>query len=129
MAPKYKQRGYMDDYDNERQPRRRDGGEPVLTSIYKILICPKCGMKNQLLTDARSDTVCEKCKTSLHCCRACQFFAAGKPFDCALPIETEIPRKDAANQCPRFAGNYIREAPRHITSSDARKALDKLFKK
>lgn len=46
--------------------------------------------------------VCEKCYSSLHCCRNCVHHKPGAPNECAVPGTLYIADRSAANFCEDF---------------------------
>jgi len=91
---------------------------------------------------------CPKCGAELHCCKQCSHFEPSTRFQCLKPIPVRIPLKDKANDCSLFSprvtvardaptgappqfrdrpSSSFQDAPR--SSSDARDAFDRLFKK
>jgi hypothetical protein len=91
---------------------------------------------------------CPKCNAELHCCKQCSHFEPSTRFQCQKPIPVRIPIKDKANECTLFSPRLTvaRDAPAGMpptlrerapqpyqdaprSSSDARSAFDRLFKK
>jgi len=133
---KYRQRGYMEEDrageqrpQPQSKPREREGPRsPKMMAFGQKVKCAACGATTQ--ANINVDTVCEKCKASLHTCRMCTFFDPGARFECRKPITTKIVNKSTRNECELFAPRSVVE--RETSSSgptDARQAFANLFKK
>ena len=137
---KYRQRGYMDNDRNDRepqrpkpqsqQPRERNEGprSPRMMAFGEAVKCSSCGAKA-----ARSiglESSCETCKADLHTCRQCTYFDPSARFECSKPITVKIVNKNKRNTCELFVPRTIVE--RETSSGapkDARQAFANLFKK
>src|SRR3954465_232129 len=156
---KYRQNGYMDsvrenkgfrDGPKQQGPRPPlDVTGPRLPRLVQHVAasrCYNCATTLPAGTDLAGN--CPKCNAELHCCKQCSHFEPSTRFQCLKPIPVRIPLKDKANDCTLFSPRVtvardsvgqqppafrdrppvqFQDAPR--SSSDARSAFDRLFKK
>ena len=47
-------------------------------------------------------SLCEKCGSSLHCCKNCQYYQPGLPNDCKIPNTEYVADRTAGNFCEDF---------------------------
>ena len=69
--------------------------------------------------------VCPRCSAFLHCCRNCDFYAAGLANDCREPRAERVADKEQGNFCDWFRAGVAAVAGKE--TSDARARLDALF--
>src|SRR5712664_2121003 len=138
--------------ERPRQPGPRppiDVTGPRLPRLVQSITAARCyNCATTLPPGADFNTKCPKCGADLHCCKQCAHFEPSTRFQCLKPIPVRIPLKDKANECTLFSPRVTvaRDAPaggpppfRDRTpppfqdgprsSSDARNAFDRLFKK
>ena len=138
MNRKYRQAGYQDRKQEERQPRsaprlREGPRSPIMPGFREMLRCALCGtVLPAKLKDVTFASRCNRCGADLHSCKHCAFFDPASRFECSQPIPERISRKDVVNQCQYFEA---RSTVEKITSSasddrpdDARDAFEKLFR-
>jgi len=148
---RYKQRGYQDPEGRSgggpRQPGFSPGTPriPVITQYKETVRCAECGHEIGTLFEILGDSVCPRCSTDLHTCRNCKHFDTSKRFECSQTIPKRAPTKGSANTCELFtprtivvkelneaagvSGSGPTPGPPPVSSSEARAALEKLFKK
>jgi hypothetical protein len=87
--------------------------------------CWKCG--TELPDPPRGKlpfrALCDKCLSSLHCCRNCRHFKPGMPNDCLIPGTEYISDREATNFCEEF--HLLGQAP--LASPDPKEVENKLF--
>src|SRR5450631_2648655 len=120
---------------------------PRLVQHVAASRCFNCATTMPPETDMAGN--CPKCNAELHCCKQCSHFEPSTRFQCLKPIPMRIPLKDKANDCTLFSPRLtvardapaggappsfrdrqpvaMQEPPR--SSSEARSAFDRLFKK
>ncbi len=134
MSRKYKQRGYMEDYEEEkrRPPQRRQGTRaPKLPGVREVFRCALCGYVMPVQFGITYDSQCPKCQAYLHCCKNCVYFDTGSRFECSQPIPARVTPKDKPNQCEYFRARITVERETSTSPSqikDPRQAFDRLFK-
>ncbi len=137
---KYRHRGYMEDDERDRSPKREPGrgrlegaprGRGVGLPGDVVFRCARCGAKVSILGEIRTGDTCPGCGDPLHTCTNCAFFDASQRFECRKPIEARIESKAKANECAFFKPKTVRDLAARGPSSpdDARAAFDALFKK
>ncbi len=141
MTKKYRQRGYQDDDERDREPPRvekREHGprrgygsrEPRtvnMPSFRDVLKCARCG--TEVVTTITLDSQCPKCASDLHSCAQCTWFDTARRFECGQPIPKRVSPKDTRNGCTFFAGRVTVERETHSRGPrNARQAFDDLFK-
>ena len=151
MTRKYRQRGYQDSGEREKQkkerppqsrPRQEQLGPrtPRMVGTVMRARCSNCGTVFVPGFDVHGE--CPKCGQALHCCKQCVHFDTSARFECTQPIPERIPKKDARNECTFFefrmtvekdttpsSPQRVAVTTESIRPSDARKAFDDLFKK
>jgi hypothetical protein len=122
---------------------------PRLPRLVQAVTASRCySCSTPLPNGVNFAGTCPKCNAELHCCKQCSQFEPSTRFQCLKPIPVRIPVKDKANECPLFSPRLTvardapagaapvafrdrpqpyQDAPR--SSSDARSAFDRLFKK
>ena len=149
---KYRQPGYQDRDDRDREPRGEQerpkkapperksgpprwdhalGPRPVnLPGTREVSRCAQCGT---VLQSGASEGKCPKCGFELHSCKQCTYFDPGSRFECMQPIKERIAKKDTRNDCTFYEIRVTREketsTPASLRPNDARAAFDNLFKK
>lgn len=91
-------------------------------------VCWKCGATlPELLLPLPRHEECPHCRTQLHVCRMCEFYAPEAPQQCREPVADPVADKQRANFCGYFRLNpqAYRAAPDRDAA--ARQALDALF--
>ena len=150
---KYKQKGYRDSEQRDRDRDRRDPPKPrtpeerqlrhmMERSARVILRCHQCSTDAGPVDSLAPDAVCASCAAALHCCRNCANFDTGARWECREAILAAVVDKTAANACDLFKANTVLDATGRragsgsssagggtVSSSDARAAFDSLFKK
>jgi predicted RNA-binding Zn-ribbon protein involved in translation (DUF1610 family) len=136
---KYRQHGYQDSDRESRapsapKPKPRDmtfGPRPLnMPGARTVSRCAMCGTILMAMADASAK--CPKCGLDLHSCKMCNHFDPGSRFECRQNIPLRISPKDTQNLCTFYS---IKQAVERETSSsplssnDARKAFENLFKK
>ena len=138
MERKYKQRGYMESYEQEKRekketPRARGGigpRQPLMPGTRVASRCAGCGTLLPLMTDPLGQ--CPQCGLELHSCKQCAHFDPASRFECTQPIKQRIVQKDARNDCQYFAIRTVVErevSPGGLRPEEARRAFENLFKK
>ena len=123
---------------------------PRLPRLVQAVTAARCfNCSTTLPSGTDFSGLCPKCNAELHCCKQCSHFEPSTRFQCLKPIPVRIPLKDKANDCTLFSPRLTvaRDAPaggpppsfreRQPTafqepprsSSEARSAFDRLFKK
>jgi predicted RNA-binding Zn-ribbon protein involved in translation (DUF1610 family) len=149
---KYRQHGYQDGDQRDREPRGEQprkppperksgpprwdhalGPKPVnLPGTRAVSRCAQCGA---MLQGMGVEGKCPKCGFELHSCKQCTYFDPGSRFECMQPVKERIAKKDARNDCELFEIRVTREketsTPVRPTArpNDARAAFENLFKK
>lgn len=67
--------------------------------------------------------LCDKCGSSLHCCKNCQNYKPGLPNDCKIPNTEYVADRSATNFCEDF--KLLGQAPKK--SPDVKEIGKKLF--
>ena len=95
------------------------------------LTCWKCGGSLEALTlPLRRLEECKACRSELHVCRMCVYYAPRKPKGCSEDDAIEVRDKKAANFCDYFKPSSRAYNPaEQEAEAAARSALDALFKK
>lgn len=139
MERKYRQRGYMEDYQREKrgkgeapaQARDTTGPRaPRMPGARTVSRCARCGTVLKALMDPLGQ--CPQCAFELHSCKQCVHFDPGSRFECAQPIPARIAQKEARNECEHFEIRTVVErdtSPGSKRPEDARRAFENLFKK
>ncbi len=142
MSPKYRQPGYQDRGDEPQKrsssldkPSRKDntfGPRPLqMPGTRTVSRCSQCGTLLQAVTEPTG--ACSKCGFELHSCKQCTYFDPSSRFECMQPIVERVARKDARNACPSYSMRVMVEketsTPGPVSSNDARRAFENLFKK
>lgn len=139
MGRKYRQKGYMESYEQEKRggretpPRPRKGTgprAPLMPGTRTVARCAHCGTLLPTVMEPLGQ--CPRCGFELHSCQQCAHFDPASRFECTQPIKERIPQKDARNHCESFALRTMveREASSgSIRPEDARRAFENLFKK
>lgn len=138
---KYKQRGYMEDYNEEprkerQRPAKQDGmkryGMRDGGTARSGIRCARCGNVRSTLADAvEFASACENCGADLHTCTNCSFFNTSARWECTKAITARISPKDIRNVCTFYSPTVFveRTFESNAAPQDARKAFDALFKK
>ncbi|MCP5117684.1 MAG: hypothetical protein GY953_43230 [bacterium] len=150
---RYRQRGYMDDSNQEersREDRRPRGPRPPLDitgprlpRMVQSVTAARCyNCATTLPPGVEFSGECPKCSVALHCCKQCAHFEPSQRFQCLKPIKTRVGSKDKRNECELFEtrvtvardatradSSNIVTSPSPGSSRDARAAFDNLFKK
>ena len=66
-----------------------------------LVMCWKCGNNIEQEFIGRSDE-CPICKTDLHSCKNCSFYAINAHFECHETIDERVSDKERRNFCPYF---------------------------
>jgi len=93
------------------------------------LKCYRCGQALAALSLplSRRDE-CPQCRVELHVCRMCEFYAPGRPDDCAEDDALEVTEKTRANFCDYFKPTANAYAPGEMEAEQAaRSRLEELF--
>lgn len=111
---KYRQNGYMDSSDRDRQPREHqkpkgprppiDITGPRLPRLVQAVTAARCWNCSTTLPgdmDFKGAT-CPKCQSALHVCKQCAHFESSTRFQCLKPIPVRIAYKDQVNECELF---------------------------
>lgn len=69
-------------------------------------MCWKCKKNIQIENIAFKDE-CSICKSDLHCCKNCKFYAPGFHYDCHEDIDELVKDKEKANFCDSFVVKRI----------------------
>lgn len=69
--------------------------------VYFLLMCWKCGQNIDSEFIGRSDE-CPICKTDLHSCKNCKFYAPNEHFECHETVDERVSDKERRNFCPYF---------------------------
>ena len=141
---KYRQRGYQDsgDRDRDRQPRPprppSDGKPrertpdaprtPNLMASHQVIRCRNCA--TIVSPPIGTLSTCPKCKAALHSCVQCAHFDPGARFQCMERIPAAVTPKDAGNDCTLFSPplRVERQTSTARSDDDPRKAFEDLFK-
>ena len=152
VVAKYRQPGYQDRDDRDREPRGQQdkprkapperksgppkwdhalGPRPVnLPGTREVSRCAQCGT---VLQGGSSEGKCPKCGFELHSCKQCTYFDPGSRFECMQPVKERIAKKDTRNDCTFYQIRVTREketsTPASMRPNDARAAFENLFKK
>lgn len=146
---KYKQKGYRESEQRDRDRQRREPPKPrtpeerqlrhmMERSAQVILRCHQCSANAGPVDDLATDAACSACGAPLHCCRNCGNFDTGARWECREAITAPVLDKTAANACELFKANTVLDATGRraatggggtVSSTDARAAFDSLFKK
>lgn len=132
---KYKQRGYQDDAQDERErPERteRPRRDPDLPGgrlsepqrVIRSLRCHHCGNFLPLELDTRGDIIpitrdaaCPQCAAAVHACRNCQHFDPLALRECRKPVKL-LYRKNVANDCELFEPKVTAEMTRDASKAE-----------
>jgi hypothetical protein len=99
--------------------------------MLRELACWRCGASLASLSlPLRRLDACRACNAELHVCKMCVEYDTHYAHHCKEPTAEEVRKKEEANFCDHFkpkSGAYI--APDTMAQSQARSALDDLFKK
>jgi hypothetical protein len=142
MDRKYKQHGYMNDYNEEprkerqQRPARQDGmrryGMRDGGTARSGIRCARCGKTLSAVAESVvTDSTCDQCGADLHTCTNCSFFNTSARWECTKPIPARVTPKDTRNDCTFFSSVVFveRTFEANAAPQDARKAFDALFKK
>jgi hypothetical protein len=143
MDRKYKQQGYMNDYQEEPRKERQQQKPNKQTGMKRYgmrdggtarsgIRCARCGKTLSTIADGiEIDAVCEHCGADLHTCTNCSYFKTSARWECSKPIPARVSPKDTRNTCTFFNSAVFveRTFEANSTPQDARKAFDALFKK
>ncbi len=149
MTRKYRQRGYMEDYRDDRQRRKPPPSKRPLTpeekarlrglrhaterEAHEVVRCPNCGTNVQAFGAITPETTCPKCGAALHCCRACLHFDSSARWECRAEIAEHVPDKLKANACPLYEPRLVLDATgkrlQAKTADDPRARFEQLFKR
>jgi predicted RNA-binding Zn-ribbon protein involved in translation (DUF1610 family) len=141
---KYRQRGYQDSGQENRQKRgaSETPARPVKKDTFgpraiqmpgtrTVSRCSQCGTLLESL--GKPVGQCPKCGFELHSCKQCSYFDTSSRFECTRPIPERIPRKDQRNDCAFYSIRVMVEketsTPKALRPNDARQAFENLFKK
>lgn len=144
---KYRQRGYMDSYREEKGEKEKKGEKPKkpggarwqqqdaprapqMPGRRTVSRCAQCGTVLQTLLEELEN--CPKCGAEIHSCKQCAHFDPASRFECTQPIKKRIAKKDARNDCQYFELRTSSEREASSSGSrpeDARRAFENLFKK
>jgi predicted RNA-binding Zn-ribbon protein involved in translation (DUF1610 family) len=141
---KYRQRGYQDSGQENRQ--KREASETPARPVKKdtfgpraiqmpgtraVSRCSQCGTLLESLSEPVGQ--CPKCGFELHSCKQCTYFDTSSRFECTQPIPERIARKDQRNECTFYSIRVMVEketsTPKAMRPNDARQAFENLFKK
>jgi hypothetical protein len=141
---KYRQRGYQDSGQENRQ--KREASETPARPVKKdtfgpraiqmpgtrtVSRCSQCGTLLESL--GKPVGQCPKCGFELHSCKQCMYFDPGSRFECMQPVRERVVKKDARNDCTFYEIRVTREketsTPASLKPKDARQAFENLFKK
>lgn len=131
---KYKQRGYMESYEEQKPRAPRAPSEirmPKLLGTREVFRCALCGWVMPVQLGIAYESQCPHCQADLHTCKNCLYFDTGSRFECTQPIPQRVSPKDRRNQCEYFRARIIveRETSTSVTKiTDPRQAFDRLFK-
>ncbi|WP_154017857.1 hypothetical protein [Candidatus Protochlamydia phocaeensis] len=91
------------------------------------MYCWHCGasLSDPLYGKLSFREVCDKCGSSLHCCRNCKNYRPGLPNDCAVPGTDYIADREANNFCEDFT---LLGQPPAPPKQNAKRSFDDLFK-
>jgi len=134
MNRKYKQRGYMEEYREQkpRAPERStDTRTPKLPEIREVFRCAICGWVMPVQFGITPESQCPHCHADLHTCKNCLYFDTGSRFECTQPITQRVSPKDKRNRCEYFKARITVERETSTAPSkikDPRQAFDRLFK-
>jgi len=138
---KYRQKGYMDSYREEKRertpaPPKSDAGfgpkVPRMPGTRTVSRCTQCGIVLSATALTEPLGGCPQCGFELHSCKQCQHFDPASRFECTQPIPHRLESKTARNQCTFYGirTTVEREASSGtVRTDDARRAFDNLFKK
>lgn len=97
------------------------------------MVCHNCGREIKLIGKAQRRDECPHCQADVHCCKNCRFFDPGKSNQCSEPQADYVKDKIKANFCDFFGPNnrlpLTKRGSEVVQREDARKNLDKLFKR
>lgn len=139
MERKYRQKGYMQAYEEEKRqkrekPRAAQEGmgprTPQMPGTRRVSRCTQCGTVLTALMEPLG--LCPRCGFELHSCKQCAHFDPGSRNECTQPIPERIAQKEARNQCEFFEIRTVVErevSPGGVRPEDARRAFESLFKK
>lgn len=135
MDRKYKQRGYMEAYQQEKPrdslTRSTEKRTPKLPGVREVFRCGLCGHLMPVQFGISTDSQCQRCGADLHTCKNCLFFDTASRFECTQPITARVAPKDKRNTCDYFKVKITVERETSTSLSqikDPRQAFDKLFK-
>ena len=91
-------------------------------------MCWKCGKSIEQEFVGRADE-CDFCKTDLHSCRNCIFFAQNAHWECVETVDERILDKEKRNFCPFFKvkRDFSAQNAQNSAQEKARVALKSLF--
>lgn len=146
---KYRQRGYMEGYREEKGEKKQKSEKPPppagpkwqkvqatgprapqMPGTKAVSRCANCGAELTLALDQLGQ--CPKCGFELHSCKQCAHFDPASRFECTEAIPKRIANKTARNECTFFELRVRVEkdtSPGRAAPQDARAAFEKLFKK
>ncbi len=146
---KYRQRGYMEGYREEKGEKKQKGERPPpptgpkwqkvqatgprapqMPGTKVVSRCSNCGVELTVALDHVGQ--CSKCGFELHSCKQCTHFDPASRFECTEAIPKRIPNKTAHNDCTFFELRVRVEkdtSPGRARPTNARQAFENLFKK
>jgi len=132
---KYRQRGYMESYEEERREKREKPAglgprQRPVPETRQVARCAQCGVVLPVMAGPLGQ--CPQCGLELHSCKQCAHFDPASRFECSQPITERIAQKEARNDCQYFALRTVVErevSPGGVRPEDARRAFESLFKK
>jgi hypothetical protein len=148
MSRKYRQKGYMNEQEQEKKapPPKPSGPKEfrprAMPGFREATRCSNCG--TSVLVAIVEDSQCPKCQSDLHTCKHCTFFDTSVRNECLQAIPERISKKNHRNECGFFepkrtferetGSGSAEKSPRVVPAGpknvqDARQAFDALFKK
>jgi hypothetical protein len=91
--------------------------------------CRFCGTAVEIRGRALVKDLCPSCRRDLHCCRQCRFHHPPSHNQCREPKAEMVRDREKRNYCDYFEFGAPPETDRSRERTQARKALDDLFKK
>jgi hypothetical protein len=147
---KYRQRGYQDEGNRNRDrggpsegkpktPEQRAPGRqlqsasgpktPNLMASHEVFKCARCG--NKLGLPVAAGDRCARCGVAVHSCINCVSFDTSSRWECSQQALTaRISPKDEQNSCSFFEPRTTveRQTSTQVAPNNARQAFDDLFK-
>lgn len=94
---------------------------------FSSVSCYHCGEKNEFSDRLGFRAACEKCRTDLHACKACEFYDEKAYNSCREPSADVVQDKERANFCEFFSPSQ--KGAVQQPKVDLRAAAEALFKK